>query len=650
MKENKEIWNVNQLVNQLLEKGNLKMPNIDITTDDEKIKLNIINMMCKMKEEDDEIHFNVIKNLPRDCPLQSLIILFFINLAIYPVKELLLGDDAISSLYFTIKSEKEFIDFVKTKREKQKKIIPFFLMIEFIAYINIQKDTSKDVEKLMKNNFIKGYISQYIEKKRSLAWKIIFLYVYIILDGYDKDLDIEDESLIDISSDNLKAMYQQYMCFNYLYNEGEIASFMDCLFSALTEELNNIYLKEGPQIEYVNNLISFILKEISEQFTMKNYFHKKSMNELYESIAEIIREFNNIIVENNYVTFILEYSKYFKQGDKNIVLLFLSGLNPNNFQKIFNKLYFNNNDNNYYKNINLELNKIKTGIKKMKSKNKEIDNEKNKIDAKFENTNNNMINTSEEKEEKKENIKNSQFELAKQINIQNSNPKEEDNHIKKDNNIIELNQKDKDEPNNEKKDKNPNENEMIQHLIKQINELKLELQKNNEEIKDLKDKNVKMTNKIINSNFKTKMEVLNLKKEMRKINYRDISRNIINDYLNKYHAALNLTKLTNKKDKAIYIGKNLLKGSESTYYNQIVDKYYDSDYKSHISVIFNEYGKKCIVGSKFDKNDVIEKVYVDYCDNIFDDKVDVNNVENRFKIKTIIENLYIEIMINSRYS
>ena len=643
MKENKEIWNVNQLVNQLLEKGNLKMPNIDITTDDEKIKLNIINMMCKMKEEDDEIHFNVIKNLPRDCPLQSLIILFFINLAIYPVKELLLGDDAISSLYFTIKSEKEFIDFVKTKREKQKKIIPFFLMIEFIAYINIQKDTSKDVEKLMKNNFIKGYISQYIEKKRSLAWKIIFLYVYIILDGYDKDLDIEDESLIDISSDNLKAMYQQYMCFNYLYYEGEIANFMDCLFSTLTEELNNIYLKEGPQIEYVNNLISFILKEISEQFTMKNYFHKKSMNELYESIAEIIREFNSIIVENNYVTFILEYSKYFKQGDKNIVLLFFSGLNPNNFQKIFNKLYFNNNDNNYYKNINLELNKIKTGIKKMKSKNKEIDNEKNKIDAKFENTNNNMINTSEEKEEKKENIKNSQFELAKQINIQNSSPKEEDKHIKKDNNIIELNQKDKDEPNNEKKDKNPNENEMIQHLMKQINELKIE-------IKDLKDKNVKMTNKIINSNFKTKMEVLNLKKEMRKINYRDISRNIINDYLNKYHAALNLTKLTNKKDKAIYIGKNLLKGSESTYYNQIVDKYYDSDYKSHISVIFNEYGKKCILGSKFDKNDVIEKVYVDYCDNIFDDKVDVNNVENWFKIKTIIENLYIEIMINSRYS
>ena len=179
MKENKEIWNVNQLVNQLLEKGNLKMPNIDITTDDEKIKLNIINMMCKMKEEDDEIHFNVIKILPLDCPLQSLIILFFINLAIYPVKELLLGDDAISSLYFTIKSEKEFIDFVKTKREKQKKIIPFFLMIEFIAYINIQKDTSKDVEKLMKNNFIKGYISQYIEKKKKFGLENnIFICLY----------------------------------------------------------------------------------------------------------------------------------------------------------------------------------------------------------------------------------------------------------------------------------------------------------------------------------------------------------------------------------------------------------------------------------------------------------------------------------------
>ena len=55
----------------------------------------------------------------------------------------------------------------------------------------------------------------------------------------------------------------------------------------------------------------------------------------------------------------------------------------------------------------------------------------------------------------------------------------------------------------------------------------------------LKVSNIEISNKIINSNLETKMEVLELKKEIRKINYRDISKIIIDDYINKFNSALN---------------------------------------------------------------------------------------------------------------
>ena len=55
----------------------------------------------------------------------------------------------------------------------------------------------------------------------------------------------------------------------------------------------------------------------------------------------------------------------------------------------------------------------------------------------------------------------------------------------------------------------------------------------------LKVSNIEISNKIINSNLEKKMEVLELKKEIRKINYRDISKIIIDDYINKFNSTLN---------------------------------------------------------------------------------------------------------------
>ena len=90
----------------------------------------------------------------------------------------------------------------------------------------------------------------------------------------------------------------------------------------------------------------------------------------------------------------------------------------------------------------------------------------------------------------------------------------------------------------------------------------------------------------------------------------------------------------------MYIIK-LLKGQESSYYNKIVNKYYDSNFESHISKIFKEYGKKYIIGMSYDKNDIINKILNDYCNIILDEKnqENVDKIEKLFDVRNIIEEL-----------
>ena len=83
-------------------------------------------------------------------------------------------------------------------------------------------------------------------------------------------------------------------------------------------------------------------------------------------------------------------------------------------------------------------------------------------------------------------------------------------------------------------------------------------------------------------------------------------------------------------------------GQELTYYSKIVNKYYDSNYMSHISKIFNDFGKNYIIGLTVEKNDIINKIYDDYCKIILDEKInDKNNalIEELFSVKKIINDL-----------
>ena len=116
------------------------------------------------------------------------------------------------------------------------------------------------------------------------------------------------------------------------------------------------------------------------QFCYKDYFSGISLKELYDCIAEIIRNFSEDSMENNYVKFVIKYWPFHKQGNKNIVLLFLTGLNPINFKEAFNIIIFDEDEYDYYNNIPSLIDKITPKKKVIKNIDKHHS-EENKINC-----------------------------------------------------------------------------------------------------------------------------------------------------------------------------------------------------------------------------------------------------------------------------
>ena len=126
---------------------------------------------------------------------------------------------------------------------------------------------------------------------------------------------------------------------------------MNCLYNAITNEAKSIYLQQGNELEIINNVIKLIFDEILEDFSYKNYYEKSHLNRLYDLIADIVNNSSVESMEENYAKFIVKYCRFYKQGNKNIVFSFINGLNPKNFTDTFKCLKLENNNNDYYKNI-----------------------------------------------------------------------------------------------------------------------------------------------------------------------------------------------------------------------------------------------------------------------------------------------------------
>ena len=451
----------------------------------------------------------------------------------------------------------------------------------------------------------------------------------------------------------------------------------------------SLYLKKGPEMTVVNNTIKYIFDEILESFSFVNYYQKSKMNNLYDIIANIINTLAEESFEENYAKFVIKYCRKYKQGNRNIVYTFFSGLNPDNFRDTFSNLKFpENSEGDYYQDFKDYINQISyknkksiknimtfptNGINEKKENHEkqtasEIQESKdvtknsqniNKNDIK--NNENNEINTEIESQENynlknknelsdiksEEQSKNFDFDnFIKQLEdkpiIMNKNLEESiKNLLQLNKTIIKENKEIKQE-----NEKIKQENKKISQEIKEIKQENEDVNQQNKKIsldyEHMKKQFETYKEKSINNYVDIKSELYKLKNEMREISYRDISKPIINNYINEYESRLSKEKnLKNKKDKATKIIE-YVKGKELLYYKKIVNKYYDANHVSHISKVFKDFGKKYIIGLTLDKNDLINSIFADYCKIILEENVDESNsslIDKYFKVKKIIGDL-----------
>lgn len=641
-KENEqEIFN--QIINTLFQAGSHEPIKFQFRNEDIKFKLEILKLICGIKAQDQSFQIKeIIDKLPRNGFVQQRCVVFLNNMTSYSLEEMILQFDSISSNFFALKKEKQFIEFLKLKKYRA---IPFFTMIGFISYINLRKDVSEEIKDLMKSKYMKKLIEEYITKIRKSLFNIILYYNKSVLNTYDESNNDNLGTSQNLLFDELKNTFERYICFNELYDDGEIVNFVNCLHSAITNEIKSIYLNQGPEISIINNIIKYILNEILENFAFKDYYTRSNLNKLYDLIAEIIKNLSEESLQDNYAKFIIQYCRYFNQGNKNIVFSFFSGLNPDNLKETFTKIDFNgNNCDDYYSNINYYI--------------KQISPKKNKKST--------YISNNDSKNYAKEHLSNSDDSRLVKFNSQTDLIKESDNHImidKDNDNLHEDRKKEEKEielsnNNNKEKEKLEENNQFMKEFERMkegITKLNNKTEKMQETINFLMNDNKSITleNKLIKEEYKKfkektisdhiefKSELYKLKNDMKTICYRDISKPIINKYIIKYKNKLNNeTNLKNKKDRATKIIE-YLKGEELTYYNRIVTKYYEANNYSHISKIFKDFGKKYIVGLSYDPNDIVDKVFNDYCKIILEENsVNKNtSIEQMFGLKQIIWDL-----------
>ena len=90
--------------------------------------------------------------------------------------------------------------------------------------------------------------------------------------GFGNNNIEKNEILNKINLDDLKILFKRYICFNDLFDQGEMVNFINCLNKSITGELTSIHLKEGTEKNLINNMINLIFKEICTNFAIKIIF------------------------------------------------------------------------------------------------------------------------------------------------------------------------------------------------------------------------------------------------------------------------------------------------------------------------------------------------------------------------------------------
>ena len=580
-----------------------------------------------------------------------------------------------------------------------RELLPFFFMVALFSFINTGKDQQEEIKNIQSDPFFNNIIAEYISTQRKNLPKIIELYMKLILNKENKTVSDESDKN---DLEELKYLFDSYSSYNYIYCKDDIVTLIHGIFSAITPEIKSIYLTEGPEFIFVNTLIRILIETIHKKFQNDlEYYENKKINYLCEILLDGIKEFINNTTENNYAKLIIQFcedNKVCQNEYIKIISIFFELLSPEKYlmhldEKI--KSYINKkNEENYVEEEEEEEvgSESKNIIKNIDNNNNQIiQNDDNKIINNLD-TNENIQNKKDEKV--KENIISEKIDVSDNSNIisiheihsekgniekDNNNKKNKDNKI-----LLEPEEKNLNDIQNNNKDYNllinkiknmENDLQLYQNKTEQIeNELQLyknrtkqtenELERVSNELKEEKkearrvkkelqkklvqeEKNfLNFKKQTISSNLKKEMEFKAMAKTLKMIEFRDISKIIINNYVEKH--GQNMNKELKKKEKVLAICDKL-KGREKNYFSQLVKNHYNSNHMSHISEIFKNLEAKHIIG--IGKNDdVISETTSEYINSMFKIEKEKNFKNEKQYISELFDIYKIVIYLYENYN
>lgn len=686
-----------QIITALLDENQITFKEKKKLDLEDEMKILILKFICLEGDDKLSIVNLFLNNYPKiliDSALQ-----FIKNLSLLSLNELLPSYEPEN--YSKIKEIKYFKIYLNLT--KKKLIPFFLLVGFYSYLNKRKNNIEEIISFQSKDYFEKNNNLYINLKNISLAQLINHYVKYILPQSQSQsqtEVLHEEEKYDDskLSNTEFKLTFNSYFIYNDLYVKDDLYALNNSIFSALTKHFNSIYLKDSNEYQIVNMLIDSLFEKIYK--TIKSGFYEdKEIKVLIGVLYDTIKEYLSFSSQINYISFVDAYSTEFTEDSKDLQLSmvcnFFRGLNPNNFQETFNKIDFGK-EKEYFKNIEKYYNQIvnKNDIKEKIAPSGKIINNNikeegfiasiNTIKEKIENSNYEKF---EEIDEEKENQTND----LKDNDINTTNEEEKSNNDNNIPNLIENNDDtnkvydiEKNELNNIKnneinkdnsletlmdriskleselklcKENNTNQKKYFDNYINQsekkfkesekkfaasdtkLKETEKKLNESEKKFNEFKNQtssnNLNLINKIKEQNIK----IDELKGEIKLIKLRDISKIIINKYINKYEKEV--SKYINKKDKVFQICK-LLIGKEKIYFNKIVEKYYHSNNESHFTGLLDEYNN-----NYFDKNsDITQNIIKDYLLRVFgiEQNEDYKNVKDYlvklFDLKSVVRFLY----------
>ena len=566
MKQKTNTNSIKNIINELISKKvipfNFKE---DKYTEEQKMKLDIVKFMCY---KDKKLSIVGLFDNKYAKELINSALSFLQKLVCFSLENMISSYEPED--YSILKKSSLFKFYLKSTK---KELVSFFLFLGFYSYLNKRMNNIKEIIQFQSNNYFDKSINLYVNLKNLSLPQIINHYRKYCLLGQNKKLDL-DEDKEGLNPEEFDLILCSYSFYKDIYLKNDTYFLIDSFITSITNKKISIYLKDGNDYEIVNNLIDCLIDKIYDTFKL-GYFEDNEVSLLINNLYDTILEYMEYSIDFNYIKFVHSYCNELNDDKNNIKLVtickFFQGLNPDNFIDTFNKIKIPKGEC-YYANIEKYYSQIHG---KNDTEKKNINNSFLANEIFLNNDNKNILCDNDEKipikNRKKINNKNAfenvqvNDENNKIKNIINEQTRENDEHKKDD--IIDINDnKEFDKRVNMEKNeiKNNDDTNEKNNMFEKIKKLELEL-------KASEDKEKQIQNDFIEFKTQTSLNIINL----------------LNNYIEKYTEEISF--ISNKKDKAYYIGDKILKGKEKCYFNKIIKKYYHSNDESHFSGLIKNY-------------------------------------------------------------